>query len=114
MSAQVHINDGDFVVIVSRYGRTEVRQAIKVSPAFLFYREKQWTFNGPDKMVEHRMRRDDVVFSSSSSAVAERLAAQLTSSRAQSDEDERKAVTRRHERDRKFIEQANAESDHER
>ena len=107
MSEGVQISDGDFVAVVNRYGRIEVRQVIKTSPAFFFYQEMRWA----GEMVERRVRRDDVVFVGPRQ-IAEKLAAQLTSSQAQADEDKRRAVARRIERDKKFIEQANAAKDH--
>lgn len=92
----MQVKDGDFVVMVN--WRPEVVQAIRVTEKVVYYNDGFYK-------RERRLRLDDVVFAGPE-LLAKRLATQLTSSRAQYDEDQRKAAQRKNERDKLFIAKA--------
>lgn len=83
---------GDFVVTKERYS-INVHFVMKVTPQSFYHMRG---------MRETRQSSANVVFSGPEH-VANKLAAQLTSSRAQKSDDERRAYERREERDTKFI-----------
>lgn len=89
--------DGEWFV---RKGRFEysVYQAIRVTAALIFYK---YEANGSP----HRARRDEIIFSGDK-AVSEKLAAQLTSSRAQYNHECRTAHERKEKRNAELISRA--------
>jgi hypothetical protein len=89
--------DGEWFVCKGRFGYS-IHQAIRVTAALIFYR---YETNGRD----HRARQDEIVFSGGK-ASAEKLAAQLTSSRAQYDHECRTAHERKEKRNAELIEAA--------
>lgn len=94
--------DGEWFV---RKGRFEysVHQAIRVTAALIFYRYEA-------NNREHRARRDEIVFCGDK-VTAEKLAAQLTSSRAQYDHECRTAHERKEKRNADLISRARAASE---
>jgi hypothetical protein len=95
--------DGDWFVRKGRFGYS-IHQAIRVTAALIFYR---YEVGGR----EHRARQDEIVFSGSK-YVADKLAAQLTSSRARYDHECRIAHERKEKRNSELIARAASESSH--
>lgn len=87
--------DGDFVVFKGRYSFS-VHQVIRVTSQLYFYKD-----NGR----ERRARMDEVVFAGTKD-VADQLAANLTSSLAQYDQECRSAYERRTKREAQLIDSA--------
>lgn len=87
--------DGEFVVFKGRYS-FYVHQVVRVTSQLYFYK---------DGDRERRARMDELIFAGTKD-VANNLAAQLTSSRAQYDQECRSAYERRTNREAQLIDSA--------
>jgi hypothetical protein len=94
----IEVKDEDHVVVVNSWGNVSVHQAIRVTKAIIFYIDQTWA----PKLQERRLRIQDVIFAGPK-AIADKLATQLTSSRAQLNHDEYSAKVRQEKRDDDFI-----------
>jgi hypothetical protein len=93
----IEVKADDHVVICNTWGDAKAYHAVRVTGSTVFYMDTYWS-----KPKESRLRRGDVIFAGPK-AIADKLVAQLTSSRAQLAQDEQAAEARKAKRDAAFI-----------